>query len=249
MLRLFRRRRKTFDAPLAPGRRIYAVGDIHGRADLLRGLMDRILADCRDCNGAPEVVFLGDCIDRGEDSRAVLELLVDIERRRDITPIFLMGNHERMLLDFFAMPEYGARWLHNGGLPTLASYGVSIPDAAMDVGELERIRVDLASAMGRHLAFIERMVLRHRRGNVFFAHAGANPARGPLDQSEDSLLWGHPRFCDTPREDGFWVVHGHIVVEEPTAEQGRISVDTGAYFSDRLTAARIDDDEAVFISA
>ncbi|MEM8793161.1 MAG: metallophosphoesterase family protein [Pseudomonadota bacterium] len=248
VLRLFRRRKKEFNAPLAPDRRVYAVGDIHGRMDLLRDLMDEILLDAQRYEGVADLVFLGDYVDRGEDSRAVLDFLIGLRGRRDINPVYILGNHERMLLDFLEMPEQGPRWLRYGGLQTLMSYGISTPGAVNEPETLAKIRADLSDAMGAHRAFLGQMPLWHRRGNMLFAHAGANPAKGPRDQNEHALLWGHPRFFDTPRDDELWVVHGHTVVEEPEIAQGRIAVDTGAYFSNRLTAVRIDGGEAVFLS-
>ncbi|MEM9100071.1 MAG: metallophosphoesterase [Pseudomonadota bacterium] len=249
MLGLFRRKKKVFDAPLAPDRRIYAIGDVHGRLDLLRDLMEEILRDAQPYEGVADVVFLGDHIDRGEDSRAVLDFLLEIRQWPEINPVFLMGNHERMLLDFLSVPEQGERWLRYGGLQTLMSYGISTQGPVTDPETLEVVQGDLLQAMGPHRGFIDHMLLWHRRGNILFTHAGANPAKGPREQNDHALLWGHPRFFDTPREDGLWVVHGHTVVEEPEIEQGRIAVDTGAYFSNRLTAVRIDGGAAVFLTA
>ncbi|MEM9043721.1 MAG: metallophosphoesterase [Pseudomonadota bacterium] len=249
MLRLFGRKKKTFDEPLAPDRRVYAVGDVHGRMDLLRDLIEEILRDAQPYDGIPDVVFLGDHIDRGEDSSAVLDFLIDLRSQHEINPVYLLGNHERMMLDFLAMPEQGERWLRYGGLQTLMSYGISTHGPVTETETLIKIQADLAEAMGPHKAFLDHMLLWHRRGNILFTHAGANPAKGPREQNDHALLWGHPRFFDTPREDGLWVVHGHTVVEEPEIEQGRIAVDTGAYFSNRLTAVRIDGGEAVFLTA
>ena len=249
MLGLFRRKKKTFDAPLEPDRRVYAIGDVHGRLDLLRKLVDQILADAQTYEGVADVVFLGDHVDRGEESSAVLDYLLDLRQVTEINPVFLMGNHERMLLDFLSIPEQGERWLRYGGLQTLMSYGISTQGSVMDTETLINIQADLASAMGPHRQFLDHMLLWHRRGNILFTHAGANPAKDPREQNDHALLWGHPRFFDTPREDGLWVVHGHTVVEEPEIEQGRIAVDTGAYFSNRLTAVRIDAGRAVFLTA
>ncbi|MBY8977316.1 serine/threonine protein phosphatase [Rhodobacteraceae bacterium NNCM2] len=250
MLRLFGNRKPTrFDAPIEVERRIYAVGDIHGRLDLLTDLVDEIRSDARAYDGTPEIVFMGDYIDRGEDSRAVLDFLMALRADPAFDVTFLMGNHERMMLDFLLVPEMGARWLRFGGLQTLMSYGTSTHGSVNEPGALEKIQAGLIKALGPHRDFIEQMKLSHMSGNVLFAHAAANPGRPADGQSDDCLLWGHPKFFDQIRDDGVWVVHGHTVVDEPSAENGRIAVDTGAYFSNRLTAARLDGGEVVFLTA
>ena len=234
----------SFDAPLASAEPVYAIGDVHGRADLLARLLERIDED-RAARGGGQVVFLGDYIDRGDHARDVLDLLLE---RADAPapPVFLMGNHERMLLDFVEEPESGRRWLRFGGLQTLMSYGVRVVGQAAD---LAPARDALVEAMGPHLAFLsDRLALSHRSGNVLFVHAAADPDTAPDDQPEEALLWGAPDFEGRPRSDGLWVVHGHTVVSTPRAQAGRVAVDTGAYFSGRLTAARIDGDALDFLS-
>lgn len=249
MLRLFGQPKATpFDAPIEVTRRVYAVGDVHGRFDLLGDIVDKILQDAGDCDGVPEVVFLGDYIDRGEHSREVLEFLITAAEWPEIRCVFLLGNHERMLLDFIDDPSQGARWLRFGGLQTLLSYGTPTYGSVNLPGTLQQIRDDLVAAMGRHKAFLDRMVLSHRNGNMLFAHASADPALPPGAQDPQSLLWGHPKFFSQNRSDGIWVTHGHTVVEEPMVEQGRVSVDTGAYFSNRLTAARFQDGKVRFLT-
>ncbi|MEM7237589.1 MAG: metallophosphoesterase family protein [Pseudomonadota bacterium] len=250
MLRLFGSKKpRRFEAPIQTATRAYAIGDIHGRLDLLTDLVDEIREDSRRYDGTPELVFLGDYIDRGEDSSAVLDFLMQIAEEDAFSPVFLLGNHERMMLDFLMLPELGSRWLRYGGLQTLMSYGTPTHGSINEAGALEKIQVDLADALGPHRAFLEACKHSHMNGNVLFVHAAANPNRPADAQSEDALLWGHPRFFEDPRQDGVWVVHGHTVVEEPGADQGRISIDTGAYYSNRLTAVRLDGGEAVFLSA
>lgn len=237
--------RPVFDTPLASAGPVYAVGDVHGRADLLARLLARIDED-RAARGGGEIVFLGDYVDRGDHSREVLDLLLERAERAE-PPVCLMGNHERMLLDFVDEPESGRRWLRFGGLQTLMSYGVTVVGQA---GDLTPARDALVETMGPHLPFLqERLKLSHRSGNVLFVHAAADPAAAPESQPEGTLLWGAPGFESTPRTDGVWVVHGHTVVSAPRAQAGRIAVDTGAYFSGRLTAARIDGDALDFITA
>lgn len=254
MLNFIRRLRggpapEPFTAPVETGGDVvYAVGDIHGRYDLLEQLLEQIRSDAGPSAGAPRIVFLGDYIDRGEGVRQTLDLLVDFAARRDAEPVFLMGNHEQMLLRFLDDPAAGERWLRFGGLQTLVSYGVAASPGLRDSLEALRVRAELSRALGPHLDFLRALRLSHRVGNVLFTHAGADPAAPAGEQETQTLLWGSERFLATDRQDGIWVVHGHIVVDQPSAERGRISLDTGAYFSGRLTAARIVDGDVTFLA-
>lgn len=257
LIRKLRRREEPepFTAPILPGGRvIYAVGDIHGRHDLLDRLLEKILEDAAgsaDAAGTPRplIVFLGDYIDRGEGARQAIELLRAFAGRDEAEPIFLMGNHEQMLLRFIEDPSAGTRWLRYGGLQTLLSYGIGGVTSLSDPDHAARLRDEVVSAMGEDLQFIEGLAVCHRIGNVFLAHAGADPTVPTDVQQTATLLWGSERFHGTVRRDGVWVAHGHFVVDQPLAEQGRIAVDTGAYFSGRLTAARIADGDVRFLQS
>ena len=233
-----------------PDRPLYAIGDIHGRADLLQELFDLIDTDQQSSGlEQPLAVFLGDYVDRGQDSRRVLQTLQTMQRSLEADTesegemLCLMGNHERMMLDFLDAPEdAGPRWLRNGGIATLDSFGIDgVPeDAPPEV--LEAARDALAEALEEGnpdgiAAWLRAMPMVAQSGNVALAHAACDPDQ-PIDaQLPATLLWGHAAFLTKPRTDGIWVVHGHTVVSQPSATQGRIAVDTGAYFSDRLTAA------------
>ena len=249
MLSLFRRQPRRsagkFDTPIeAPGL-IYAVGDIHGRDDLARRLTDQIMDEAggRDTT----IVFMGDYIDRGEHTRETLDFLIDFAERTAVETVFLMGNHEQMLLRCLRDPRTAGAWLRYGGLQTVMSYGVGREGRLEDPGAARQLRADLGEALGGHLGFLEGLRLSHRIGNLFFAHAGADPAQ-PIDEQEiRALLWGSADFLSAPRSDGNWVVHGHYIVERGTAEHGRIAVDTGAYASHRLTAARIESGRVTFL--
>ena len=233
-----------------PDRPLYVIGDIHGRADLLQELFDLIDADQQDSGlEQPLAVFVGDYIDRGPDSRRVLQTLQAMQRnladdaQAEGEMLCLMGNHERMMLDFLDAPqEIGPRWLRNGGVATLDSFGIDgVPeDPPPEV--LDAARDALAEALGDGTdaglaAWIRAMPLIAQSGDVAIAHAACDPDR-PIDaQLPATLLWGHPEFLSRSRRDGIWVAHGHTVVSTPTVAQRRIATDTGAYFSDRLTAA------------
>ena len=228
---------------------LYAVGDVHGRHDLLIRLVERILDDAAATGEVPVVIFLGDYIDRGEGARETIDFLSEVAGWPEAESVFLMGNHEQMLLRFLREPESGRKWLRFGGLQTLMSYGVGSAADMRGAGGAARVGQDLAEALGPHLGFIEGLRLSHRSGNLLFAHAGADPALPADEQEVATLLWGCPAFLETDRKDGIWVVHGHTIVDQPVAARGRISIDTGAYYSGRLTAARILDGEVTFLQA
>lgn len=225
------------------GVRIYAVGDIHGRADLLDRLMMSI---AEEAPANAQLVFLGDYLDRGPDSRGVVDRLIALRNERPDT-IFLKGNHEAVFLDFLADPADYEDWLHWGGAETLESYGVERPWA--------RPAEDLASEMLErlppgHLAFLRRLDLFCALGDYLFVHAGIKPGV-PLDrQDERDLLWIRGEFHNAPaktRPDRV-VVHGHQPTSKPVDAGWRIGVDTGACFSDKLTAAVLEGESRRFLS-
>lgn len=223
---------------LAPERPFVAVGDVHGRADLLLALDRQIAARCADW----PVVLLGDYIDRGEQSREVLDLLMTVSESGTPPVTCLMGNHERMLLDFLDFPERcGPRWLRNGGLQTLASFGISPSGGTQaEAAALETLRDCLADAMGdAMIAWLRARPLYWRSGNVWAVHAAADPDLPIPGQPRETLIWGHADFLRRPRPDGHWVAHGHSIVDTPEVRDGRIALDTGAYATGRLTAAAI----------
>ncbi|MFB9149026.1 metallophosphoesterase [Roseovarius ramblicola] len=234
------------EEPLRPERSFVAIGDVHGRADLLREIDGLVSASCAEW----PVVFLGDYVDRGEESREVLELLMSVPSDREPPVTCLMGNHERMLLDFLDRPEQaGPRWLRNGGLQTLAGFGIAPPMRERPGGEaLCELRERLSQAMGGEMiAWLRARPLTWSSGNVWAVHAAADPDLPMAEQTADTLLWGHAAFHRQPRADGQWVVHGHTVVAEPQARAGRVAVDTGAYATGRLSAALITRDGAAFL--
>lgn len=246
MLQFLSRRLSTApaapSAPVQPDGRVYAVGDVHGRADLLVRLLERIGGDLDRSEQPSTVVFLGDYVDRGDDSRTVLDLLIGFAARAPMPTVFLRGNHEEMLLDWLAEPRAECGWLRHGGRETLASYGIS------PLGEPKAVRDRLVRAMGDHLGFLERLELTWQSGNLLCVHAAAEPDMGPDEQPEDAVLWGCPDFLRRPRRDGLWVVHGHTIVSRPECVGGRIAVDTGACYTGTLTAARIQDGQVDFLT-
>lgn len=226
-------------APPAPDQPLFVIGDLHGRADLL----DKLLDQARD---GEQIICVGDYVDRGENSADVLARLHGMP---DI--LCLKGNHEDMLLAFLEDPENaGPRWLRYGGLQTLASFRVPGVSERMRGEELTAARDELVKRMGNdQIDWLQTMPLFYETGNVAIVHAGADPVCPISQQSNAVLMWGHPEFRKSTRPDGIWVVHGHTIVDEPAAKNGRVSVDTGAYATGRLTAARIGNDGIEFVRA
>ena len=222
-----------------PDTRIYAIGDIHGCS----GLLDRLHALIRDdAEQAPEtrrvVVYLGDYVDRGPDSRGVLDRLIDgpgpgFER------VFLKGNHEDMMVRFLAGEDVGPMWLHNGGGETLASYGLSKALARFGVWlpDLEPVRRSLADAVpAAHRTFLESLAPSHVEGDYAFVHAGLRPGVALTAQVEADLLWIRQPFLDSDADYGYIVVHGHTPYRIPELRPNRINLDTGAVYWGHLTA-------------
>ena len=216
--------------PPLPDEPFVAIGDIHGRADLLDQLLERLKAEAP---GLP-LVFVGDYIDRGDNSAEVLRRVRSLgdEGRA----ICLRGNHEEMLLDFAAGGYQ--RWLAFGGLQTLASFGLGAGLSEAGGPGVEEAQASLQEALEAEglLAWLDALPRFWQSGNIAVTHAGADPARGLSEQS-NALTHGHPGFFTTPRGDGLWIVHGHYIRDEPETAPGRIAIDTGAYATGRLTAA------------
>ena len=242
-MRLFRRflkeGRTPFGACPTPSQPFYAVGDIHGRDDLLGRMIDVIRQDAQ--GKAVRIVCVGDVIDRGDASAAVLHRLLAITQDPKSDLVCLRGNHEDMMRHFLRDPErHGARWLRHGGLQTLASFGIAGVSESTAGAGLRVARDQLATAMGGTLlGWLEALPLQWSSGNVTVVHAGADPARPIEAQDGDTLVWGHPDFRRVCRHDGQWIVAGHTVVETPEVRDGRISIDTGAYATGRLTAVHV----------
>ena len=231
----------SFDAEIQPASPFYVIGDIHGEFTHL----DSILTQIETSTAEPSVVCVGDYIDRGPRSADVLRWLKRLNDEFGDRFVCLMGNHELMLLQFLRNPiRYGERWFRYGGLQTLASYGVGRSGQYND----HDVRDALQEAMGLEMTdWIAQLPYFWVNGNVAVVHAGADP-EVPIDlQSTEALCWGHDAFLETPRSDGFWVAHGHTIVDEPRAVNGRISVDTGAYATGRLTAAHIRADGITYL--
>jgi len=238
MFRRWLRRAELLPAVVPDGRALYAIGDIHGRLDLITELLTKI-AD--DAGRHPEdserrLIFLGDYIDRGMQSRGVVETLLS-KPWSGFASTFLMGNHEEAMLDFLEGRSDGIAWLSYGGVETLLSYGVPVPSlpsdgpAAMDLREALRQAVPMA-----HVDFLSSCVLSHTEGDYVFVHAGVRPGRTMEQQTRRDLLWIRDDFLRARLPlPGKVVVHGHTICEVPQDLGHRIDIDTGAFVSGRLT--------------
>lgn len=230
------------------GAAIYAVGDIHGRPDLLTKLQAMILADAKRRRvDRRVVVYLGDYVDRGPDSKGVLERLV--ERPLDgFESVFLKGNHEDFMLRFLGDGSLATSWMLNGGMATLRSYGIDVLDPVRGEDRLKKARNDLARALPpRHRDFLNGLDLWHREGDYLFVHAGVRPGVAIEDQRETDLLWIRHEFLNSDADFGGIVVHGHTVVGDPETRANRIGIDTGAVMTGCLTALAIEGTDRAFI--
>jgi serine/threonine protein phosphatase 1 len=230
------RRRRTLPEP-APGERIYAVGDVHGRLDLLRRLLRTLGTDAAGrTQSVARLVFLGDLIDRGPHSRQVLELVRRLQRRNPERILALAGNHEDLLLaSARGVAGAQAAWLRNGGEATLRSYRLD-PSEFISLAPTERGR-RLQQALGTEmLAWLATLPVCWRSGDYFFCHAGVRPGVALKHQRREDLLWIRRAFLDSERAHGAVIVHGHSETDEVEIASNRINVDTAAHRSGELTA-------------
>ena len=231
--------RKKFTALPAPEFPFYAVGDIHGRRDLLEQIIHLIDADAAATGVVPPtIVTVGDYIDRGPDPAGVLDDLMRLAADPARQMVNLVGNHEDMLLQALADASRAAIWLRNGGTETLIGLGLPPLTESAPAAAFREITADLVAALGpARLNFMRELDLSFSTGNIFVCHAGADPSL-PLDAQEPrTLIWN--RKYGRIRRDGHWVIHGHTITSKAQIADGRVNLDTGAYFSDRLTAAAI----------
>ncbi len=232
-----------------PQQRLYVVGDIHGRLDLLTRLLSMIEADA---SAFPErskkLIFLGDYIDRGLDSKGVVEhLLKPFAAKLD--PVFLRGNHDDRFLallkgDLDVIPP----WLQLGGTATIASYGVR-GFGPGDGHKAEKIREELTKKVPRtHRAFFEETILSVTFGDYFFVHAGLRPNVSLDRQTDEDKMWIRADFVTSNHAFEKMIVHGHTINPEPEIKNNRIGIDTGAFATGRLTCLILDGTTQSFLT-
>lgn len=224
----------------AEGYRAYVIGDVHGRLDLLKNLLAQVHAEIdREPPGKCLLVFLGDLIDRGPNSAQVIERLRTYSRR-GIEPVFLLGNHEEVLLRILGGDlELITNWLSFGGSECLLSYGVN-PDEVARASEEEALAIVQGAVPREHVQFLESFADRYRFGDYLFVHAGIRPGIELDLQSDADLRWIREPFLKDRSDHGFVVVHGHTISSSVEVRPNRIGIDTGAYRTDILTALGIE---------
>ena len=237
-----RGRRPSLPADL----RIYAIGDIHGRLDLLDTLLAWINADiARRPTERPISVFLGDYIDRGPSSRETIDRLIGHGAAHE--SVFLKGNHELIAIKCLSDRSLFDQWLRLGGLETLVSYGVP-PETLANGKQISEIQSAFHDALPQaHFRFFRDLKNSFECGDFFFAHAGVKPNVELSRQKENDLLWIRGEFLSSDDDFGKIVVHGHTPTREVEVRPNRINIDTGAFATGRLTCLVLEDESASVI--
>lgn len=231
---------------IAENVRLYAIGDIHGRADLLREVTGKIDAHLQKKPCSRHIrIFLGDYVDRGPDSRGVIDNLIEIEQRTEA--IFLKGNHETFIAEFIDNPKILPTWRSLGGLETLASYGV-LSSLNADPEQQRQLANQFSTALPlSHFQFFDRLRSSFSFDGIFFAHAGIRPGMPLASQMENDLIWIRNEFLEHHGLFEKMVVHGHTPVRMPDVQPNRINIDTGAYVTGRLSCLWIEGNRMGFL--
>ena len=237
-------------AAVPRGTRVYAIGDVHGRLDLLEDLHQQIRDHAREYQiDRRVVVHIGDYIDRGYQSRQTIDYLLGTPLP-GFDMINLLGNHERTLLEFLDDIAVGRGWLRYGGRETLFSYGIEWDRGlAEDEDCLLRIQGELRRRLPeRHRAFFSGLPLTHQEGDYLFVHAGVRPGVPLEQQAPDDLIWIRDEFLNSTADHGKVVVHGHSISEQPVLRPNRVGIDTGAFATGRLTCLVLEGNQRSFLS-
>ena len=227
--------------------RVYVIGDIHGRSDLLDRMVGHISRDL-DANPINDcvTVTLGDYMDRGPDSRGVLDRLVRNPFPMDF--VALKGNHEALFEMFLADPTVAEHWRRLGGLETLHSYGVPVSNLMMGANYEQAARALEAAVPDEHFKFLVSLKTSIITGKYFLCHAGVRPGVPLERQSVEDLLWIRDEFLQSTADFGRIVVHGHTPSEQPELLPNRINIDTGAFATGRLTCLVLESAEPRFLT-
>jgi serine/threonine protein phosphatase 1 len=239
-------RREIAPATIPDGQRVYAVGDIHGRLDLLEKLWAMIEADAANTGLRKTVVFVGDYVDRGRHSKGVIDFLLKIKQDADV--VCLRGNHDQAVLDFITDPKFYRTWKPFGAPETLLSYGVK-PPRFDDEAEFEKARDEfVANCPQAHFEFLQSLPYSYELGGYFFVHAGVRPGVPLEEQDPQDMLWIREDFLFSRAEFEKVVVYGHTPVEQAGRRGPRLSIDTGAYATGRLSAAVLEGQSCRFLT-
>ena len=232
---------------------VFAVGDIHGCKELLNVIHNKIIEASKNKEGEKLLIYLGDYIDREPDIKGTIQTLIDFQPE-NFTKVFLLGNHEQMLLDFMAGKRNSLYiWLGNGGLETLESYGSDVNsyiDHSMELKGEELIRKQFTRLLPfAHNNFFNQLQLNYEWGNYFFVHAGINPDF-PLDKQEkETMLWTREKNFFNPKMTySKIIVHGHTPVEKIEKYPFRINLDTGSFYSGKLSCLKIENGGLSFLN-
>ncbi len=231
------------------GVRLYAIGDIHGHANLLRDMHTAILKDSAEYSGARKViVYMGDYVDRGYQSKEVIDILIN-NPMDGFEKVFILGNHEDAMLRFIDKPEETEAWLVWGGDSTLISYGVAMRS---EIGARLSSK-ELAAALNtkmppEHKQFCQNLQLSYVEGDYIFVHAGLRPGVALDKQAREDMLTIRDEFISSTKKFEKTVVFGHTIYQEPFFKNGRIGVDTGAYAYGKLTAVVLEGEAVRFLS-
>jgi serine/threonine protein phosphatase 1 len=229
-------------AKAPPGSRIYAIGDIHGRLDLLDEMQELIRFDARSSSATRFViVYLGDYIDRGPSSREVIDRLLD-DPLGDFERIHILGNHEEIMLKFLDHGVLGGPWFTHGARETYMSYGLDAPQPTDELAFPAARAALRARLPARHRAFLDGLAVSHREGDYLFVHGGVRPGVALDAQDPHDLIWIRHEFLDSEADFGVCVVHGHTPEPAPTLKRNRIGLDTGAWRTGTLSCAAIEGD-------
>lgn len=234
------------DARGPEGMRIYAVGDVHGRLDLLVAMYRRIAAEIRQARPADwRVIHLGDYVDRGPDSKGVIDFLIEV-RKRDPRHLMLAGNHDIGFLDFLDAPDADGLFMRYGGIQTAQSYGVVLNEGGgawfgRSEAALRQGHAALVEAVPKsHVDFLQSLAFSLTFGDFFFCHAGIRPGIALESQSTQDLIWIRDVFHNHSGLHPKIVVHGHTPVPEAEVMVNRVNIDTLAYQTGNLSALVVD---------
>lgn len=222
--------------------RIYAIGDIHGRADLLQKLLEKIFRDIQKNAHKKQIkiIFLGDYIDRGSHSYEVIEILSQ-PSPKEIEYIFIKGNHEEIFQNFLSDPIQNSSWLRHGGSETLLSYKVSIKPPYSNKTQLMQVSDALRNKLPEnHKVFLSSLKDSYENGDYFFTHAGIDPDTPLASQKKSDLRWIREKFISSTKLFEKIIVHGHTITPDVETLKNRIAVDTGAYYSGKLSCIILD---------
>jgi len=224
---------------------IYAIGDVHGCLDLLRAAEEKVRRDVQRTNVAGLIIMLGDYVDRGPDSRGVLDHLFT-EPGNDIRRITLCGNHDDLFMRFLDAPHDHSAWLDMGGRETLSSYGMPGAYVSLDGKDSsDQLKKQLVAAIpDRHRTLLAAMPVSLRIGNYLFVHAGIRPGIPLENQSDKDMMWIREPFLTQGPQLPITLIHGHTPGHEPSYGPGRIGIDTGAYASGKLSILKLFQGEA-----